>query len=134
MILYETKQLKIESNEDFGGLLITWRGFSRSDEFREGIEKTYEIILERNIHKTLTDISEHQGITPADQEYVIQRSLEFSQTYGELKRAIIIPKDVFAKFAMKNVNQKIIEADNQLRKTFDNIEDAIAWLKETSID
>lgn len=71
-----------------------------------------------------------QGIAPADQEYVIQRSLEFSKEYGDIKRALIVPKDVFAKFAMKNVNQKIIEADNQLRQTFDNMEEAIEWLKE----
>lgn len=59
MILYQTKQLIIEDNEDFEGLVITWKGFSRSDEFRKGIEKTYEVIQERDIRKTLTDISEH---------------------------------------------------------------------------
>ncbi len=59
-----------------------------------------------------------------DQEYAIQASTKFSKEFWEVSRAIITPKDVFARFGIKQVSQSVIKQIGQQRKFFNNLEEA----------
>ncbi|TAE14435.1 MAG: hypothetical protein EAZ95_09920 [Bacteroidetes bacterium] len=108
---------------------ITWKGFTPSHDFRAGIDKVFELMAEHSIKKTLTDLVEHRVIGAEDQEYAAKRSVEFSNQYWQVKRALITPKDVFARFSVKQVNQKVAQEESQDRQLFLNQEDALAWLQ-----
>jgi len=128
MILHQTPYLTIEFQEDI--LFVTWRGFTESNAFREGIQNVFKCMEEHQITKKLTDISEHQSVSMEDQEYATQVSLDFSKkTDLKVKRALITPKNVFARFAVRNVNNNVQKFEEQERKMFDNQEEALHWLK-----
>ncbi|TAF68121.1 MAG: hypothetical protein EAZ55_00805 [Cytophagales bacterium] len=128
-ILYENPNLSITYHAEIPCLVIVWRGFTNSQVFREGLEKIFQHMVETKVRKTLTDIREHKGIGIDDQNFAAQKSVEFDQTHWKVKRALIMPKDVFARFAVKNVNAAVNQQDHQDRQMFGDYDSAIAWLK-----
>jgi hypothetical protein len=128
-ILFEKPYLTIALDADIQGLVITWKGFTPSQDFRAGIDKIFELMAEHHIKKTLTDLVEHRVIGAEDQEYAAKRSVEFTNQFWQVKRALITPKDVFARFGVKQVNQKVAQEEQQDRQLFLTHEDAREWLK-----
>ncbi len=128
MILYQTNYLSIEYDDSVPYLYITWKGYTSSEEFRAGLDRIFQTMLDKKISKTLTDIREHKVIGIEDQEYASKRSIEFDKNNWKVARALIIPKDVFARFAIKNVNNATIQ-EGQERKMFSEVDDAKEWLK-----
>ncbi len=129
-LLHETPYLSISYNADIPTLIVKWVGFTSSQQFRDGIDKVFEFMAEKKITSTITDISEHKVISTEDQEYAATRSVEYTQQFGNVKRALITPQDVFARFSIKQVNAQVSKQDNQDRRFFGSIEDAKEWLLE----
>ncbi len=129
-LLYETQYLTIAYNAEIPTLIVKWTGFTSSQQFRDGIDKIFAYMAEKNITSTITDISEHKVIATEDQEYAAKRSVEYTQQYGVVKRALITPQDAFARFSIKQVNAQVSKQDNQDRRFFGSIEDAKEWLLE----
>ncbi len=129
MTLYETPYLKIDLDDSLPGLLITWTGYTVSEQFRSGIDKIVELMEAHKITKTVTDVTEHRVIGMDDQEYAVQISTKFSQEKWPVARAIITPKDVFARFGVKQVSQAVGQQTEQDRKFFNNLEEAKDWIK-----
>jgi hypothetical protein len=129
--LYHSDHLNIELEDTIPCLLITWKGFTSSEVFRAGVDKILALMEEYQIHKTITDLTNHRVIGIEDQDYAAKKSLEFDRTHWAVKRALIRPKDVFTRFGIKNVNQMVEKENHQDRQFFENIEEAIAWLQMT---
>jgi hypothetical protein len=127
MTLYETPYLKIDLDDTLPGLLITWTGYTSSEHFRSGIDKIVELMEVHKITKTITDVTEHLVIGMEDQEYAVQISTRFSKEKWAVIRAIITPKDVFARFGIKQVSQAVKGQTEQNRRFFNNLEDAKTW-------
>jgi hypothetical protein len=128
MILYETEHLLIELDDEISGLIITWRGFTSSDEFRAGVDKIVALMAEHNIKRTITDLTEHRVISTEDQDYAAHASLNFTREHWEVKRALITPKDVFTRFGIKQVNAQIAKEEQQIRQFFATLEEAKVWI------
>ncbi len=129
-ILYETNYLKIIHNSEHNFLFISWIGFTSSQEFRDGIDHIFTLMIENQVRKTITDITEHKVISTEDQEYAARLSVDFSRKYWDAKRALIPPKDVFARFSIKQVNAQVAKQQAQERRFFENYEDAFEWIIE----
>lgn len=129
MTLYETPYLKIDLDDTLPGLVITWVGFTNSEQFRSGIDKIVELMEAHKITKTITDVTDHRVIGMEDQEYAIQASTKFSKEKWPVIRAIITPKDVFARFGVKQVSQAVKQQAEQDRRFFSNLEEAETWIK-----
>lgn len=128
--LYEASYLKIELDETLECMFVTWTGYTASEQFRAGVDKIIELMAEYKVTKSITDVTEHRVIGLEDQEYAIQASTKFSEDFWEVKRAIITPKDVFARFGIKQVSQTVIQQTGQQRKFFNNLEEAKNWIRE----
>lgn len=127
-LLFENKNVVIEEDTSFQGLLITWRGFTNQADFEICIDAAYKHIIEYGSPRVMHDMVASQGISPQAQEYANNKSKDITRTIGQLKRALIMPKDVFAKFSLNNINQKTVVEDGQIRRVFSNYEDARDWL------
>ena len=127
-LLFEKPYLTIFLDQELEALVVTWKGFTPTHEFRAGIDKVFELMIQHKIKKSLTDLVEHRVISAEDQEYAAKRSVEFTHQYWNVKRALITPKDVFARFGIKQVNQKVAQEEQQDRQLFLTHEDARAWL------
>lgn len=128
MVLLNEKYLNVSLDQNNGILHVKWTGFTSSQEFRQGIDQVFSLMAEHKIQKTLTDVSEHKVISTEDQDYATRRSVEFTRNYWSVKRALITPKDVFARFGLKQVNNKVAKEDQQERQVFDNEDSALEWL------
>lgn len=128
--VYETKYLKIIHNTEFNFLYINWIGFTSSQEFRDGIDHIFTLMIEHEIKKTITDITEHKVISTDDQEYAATLSVDFSRKYWQVKRALIPPKDIFARFSIKQVNAQVAKQEAQERRFFADYDEALEWIKE----
>jgi|GEM_PF-7043248 len=128
-MLYEKSYLTIALDREIEALVVTWKGFTLSVDFRAGIDKVFEFMAEHKVKKSMTDLVEHRVISSEDQEYAAKRSVEFTRQFWEVKRALITPKDVFARFGIKQVNQQVAKEIPQDREFFLTREDAKAWLQ-----
>ncbi|TAE74352.1 MAG: hypothetical protein EAZ85_04780 [Bacteroidetes bacterium] len=128
--LYETNYLKIIHNSEHNFLFISWIGFTSSQEFRDGINHIFDLMNQHQIKKTITDITEHKVISTEDQEYAAKLSIDFSRNFWDVKRALIPPKDVFARFSIKQVNAQVAKQEAQERRFFINYEEAFEWIIE----
>ena len=131
--LYQNNNLLIEQDTAFDGLLITWSGFTNDEEFRHCIDHAMSYLISHKSQRLIHDMSAFQGISLVAQEYASMRSKEITQQIGQIKRALIVPKDVFAKFSMNNVNQQTVKEDGQVRRSFANYTDACTWLNEPEV-
>lgn len=130
-MLFEKPYLTIALDRQAEALVVVWKGFTPSQDFRAGIDKIFELMALHKVKKSITDLVEHRVIGAEDQEYAAKRSVEFSRQYWEVKRALITPKDVFARFGIKQVNQQVAKEDAQERQFFLTLEDAKAWIAST---
>jgi Zn-dependent M32 family carboxypeptidase len=127
-ILYQTPYLQIILHQDKDFLHVIWNGFTSSQEFRAGIDKIFQLMIEHKVKKTITDIAEHKVISSEDQEYAAKMSIEFSRNYWDVKRAIITPKDVSTRFSIKQVNAQVAKEEHQERRFFAEFADALEWI------
>ncbi|MCU0448132.1 MAG: hypothetical protein MUE85_24795 [Microscillaceae bacterium] len=128
MILYETEHLKIELDDEISAMIVTWRGFTSSEEFRAGVDKILALMAEHDVKRTITDLSEHRVISTEDQDYAAHASLHFTRDHWQVKRALITPKDVFTRFGIKQVNAQIAKEEQQNRQFFATMEEARVWI------
>ena len=129
-MLFEKPYLTIVLDEELQAIIVTWKGFTPSQDFRAGIDKIFELMAAHQIKKSITDLVEHRVIGAEDQEYAAKRSVEFTRQYWQVKRALITPKDVFARFGIKQVNQQVAKEEQQERQFFLTMEDAREWIKQ----
>lgn len=129
-MLFEKPYLTIVLDEELQAIIVTWKGFTPSQDFRAGIDKIFELMAAHKIKKSITDLVEHRVIGAEDQEYAAKRSVEFTRQYWQVKRALITPKDVFARFGIKQVNQQVAKEEQQERQFFLTMEDAREWIKQ----
>jgi hemerythrin-like domain-containing protein len=134
MTLLDKPYLKIELDDSIPGLIITWRGFTTSEEFRQGADIIATLMAEHKITKTITDLTDHRVISTEDQEYAAKVSINFSRNYWSVKRALITPKDVFTRFGAKQVNAHVAKEEQQERRFFASLEEALEWIKNDNQD
>ena len=58
MVLFEKPYLTIELDEQLKCLTQRWKGFAKSEQFREGINKSLEIFQRKPISKIISDTKE----------------------------------------------------------------------------
>lgn len=128
-VLHQDKHLNIEYIPSQHALIMIWEGYTNDDIYREAIDRIIDFMEKYDITKTLHDVSKHKGISPEAQEYATKRSLEFSQKNWNVKRALVLSKDIFAKFSTENFVKTVTEkGENQHREFFESLEDAKKWL------
>lgn len=125
-------------DEDDRVLFHVWKRKPTSDEFRGGLTKVYNAYIEhqktqsRPIH-WLGDTREMGVLSMEDQGWLdkVWNEMLFIKA-GVKVHAVLIGKDVFAKYAMekfkKNMNEKYA-AQNLRLDTFEDKEAAYTWFK-----
>lgn len=129
-IIYEDKNLRLEFYPQGGYLHETWWGMTFHDSFIKLLDIIIKSLEKNEARGLLLDAREHKGLSPAMQELAAKRHEEYAKKYGFLKQAIIVPKDVFSKFSVKNYTRQFDEEYLVENMYFDNIEEAKKWLHE----
>jgi len=116
-------------DKDIDAVVMVWKGYSTSEEFREGTELMLNELIQSGASKVLGDVREMVLIGLEDQRWLETRFLPRAIKYGFRQIAMVTPKSYFNKVAIESVSYKVDKEKISIQ-FFDTREDAIRWLTE----
>jgi len=106
-------------------VIMTWKGYATSREFREANERILGVLSERHATKLLGDIKEFVLIGAEDQRWLSTDWIPRAVEAGLRTVAMITPVFYFNRVAVESVGQKL---DPVILQYFDTREAARDWL------
>jgi len=119
---------KIYFDKDIDSVVMVWKGYSTSEEFREGTELMLNELIHNGSSKVLGDVREMVLIGMDDQRWLETRFLPRAIKYGFKQIAIVTPSSYFNKVAIESISYKIDKEKISIQ-FFDTRESAVGWLR-----
>ena len=119
---------EIYFDKDTNVVIMEWRGYANSTQFREGTELMLNTLILHNTSKVLANIREMALIGAEDQEWLGDSFLPRAIRFGFKALAIVKPLSYFNMIAIQNIYYKI-DREKLVIEFFDTEEEAIKWLK-----
>jgi hypothetical protein len=130
MILFEEPHLKIEfKNIPCRHLVTTWSGFTRSQQYKDGINTILKCCRENEVKKIVNDIRQQDGVTDEDERYAFDQMQEYVGRHGFFFQANLLASDVFLKFSAANF-ERSVNQNYSVNQFFSNDIDAMNWLMD----
>ncbi len=127
MILFTKPYLTIEHNTDLACITQHWKGFAKSEEFREGIQKSVEAFRQTRSNKIISNTKDFAVVKKEDTDWVATQVTPLLVQLGLKYMAFIIPASAFTKISVDNFKSK---ADDAVQiRYFDDQAKAKAWLE-----
>ena len=114
-------------DKDIDSVVMVWKGYSTSEQFREGTELMLNELISNGSSKVLADVREMILIGMEDQRWLETRFLPRAIKFGFKQIAILTPNSYFNKVAMESVSYKV-DKEKISMQFFDSGEEAIRWL------
>ena len=108
-------------------VIMTWRGYATSREFREANERILGVLSERGASKLLGDIKEFVLIGADDQHWLSSNWIPRAVEAGLRTVAMITPVFYFNRVAVESVGQKL-DPEALILQHFDTRDSARGWL------
>lgn len=108
-------------------VIMTWKGYATSREFREGNERILGVLAERRATKLLGDIKDFVLIGADDQHWLSSNWIPRAMEAGLRTVAMITPVFYFNRVAVENVGQKL-DPEALVLQYFDAADTAREWL------
>lgn len=124
MKLWESQILRIDFDENTKVLTQTWKGFGSSELFREGIDKTVQLFIEKKAAYILADSSKGAIVKKEDTDYAAQKAVQLVKS-GIKAQAFVLPANAFVKASVTNFANSASAFKIQY---FDNLKMANDWL------
>jgi|GEM_PF-3502496 len=118
----------IEKDENLKAIIVRFKGFVKSAEYREAMDMGAEIVKDPAIRFWIQDNTEAGILSTEDQHWVVNVHTPRVNPLIE-KLAIVASKDVFRKFAEKKYSEKSLDARKFNFQYFDSIQSAELWIK-----
>jgi hypothetical protein len=127
MILFTKPYVTIEHNADLACITQHWKGFAKSEEFRQGIEKSVEAFRQTRANKIISNTKDFAVVKKEDTDWVATQVTPLLVQLGLKYMAFIIPSSAFTKISVDNFKSK---ADDAVQiRYFDDQAKAKAWLE-----
>lgn len=110
--------------------MATWDGFLSSSEFREAIEICLNLMDEHKLVRWLGDNRKLRAIRQADQDWFVEYVFPRLADSTLRRNASIVSEDLFNKMAVEQIVKRANNLGDMVLKDFDNLEEAMAWLKK----
>jgi hypothetical protein len=132
MIYSSENYLDIHKLEEARCILVDWKGFATSEKFRKGLNKGLDALNEFRYKNWLADTRKMKVISASDQDWANTDWFPRAIKAGMQNMAIIVSEDAFNKMAVANIMSKVPSSALTIQY-FDKKEDAIAWLKQSTL-
>ena len=116
--------MSIDKENDY--LLNKWTGFPKTENYKEALEKTIDILQEYNITNIVADMTEFKTPMPEALEWFQVDWLPRAIKVGLKKMAVMMPTNVIAKMTVTRVVDSISGFETDY---FDTLEKCVAWFK-----
>jgi len=117
-------------DKSIDSVVMVWKGYSTSEQFREGTELMLNELISNGSSRVLADVREMILIGMDDQKWLETRFLPRAIRFGFNRIAIITPNSYFNRVAVESVSYKVDKEKISIQ-FFDSREEAVAWLTNT---
>ena len=122
----ELTNVLVEEQPEISAAVITFKGSIKSAEYRKAMEANYELCKANIVKNWLQNNIDAGILSLEDQQWVSNELIPRAAQHVE-KIAVVISKDVFRKFAAKNILEK--QKGKLNFQYFPSLEEAKRWLK-----
>lgn len=126
-ILFESKHLVIHHHIDAHYLMVTWRGFIPSEQFRSLACEIIKAVEKTKTTKVLSDNREWKIISPNDYSWAANHWFPKAEESGITHMATVLSNDYFNRHAERAV-EGMTDVSSLLVKHFEHLQEAINWL------
>lgn len=128
MLFFETKYCDIIWDQEVGAVILKWKGYASSDQFKEAMDKGLELLKSKKANKWLGDCTNFVTLKKPDEEWSNTSWSPRAIQSGLNKIAIVLPINTIQKNIVDRVlngnGEEVIQAGK-----FTNYEEALGWLK-----
>lgn len=110
-------------------LSTIWKGFSTYDEISAIGHRILDAVVFEKATKVLYDAREIEILDNDSERYISGIFTKEMVGAGVKYAAAVLPEDVFAKYSIDNIQQKIIDNKNACVNYFNSMTNAIKWLE-----
>lgn len=128
MIYFDKSFLTIHWDEAAKTVIMEWKAFAQSEEFRQGLEKGLELLTKKMTGRWLADMRRMGVISIADQKWSNEDWFPRAVKGGIRFMALVMPTSVVTGMGVKNIMNQVGNIPIETRY-FDNTDEALAWLK-----
>lgn len=122
-----TKVYNIYYEPAIDSVIMEWKGYATSQEFKEGTELMLKMLIKHNTFKVLAAVKDMTIIAREDQEWLDTDFLPRATERGFRVLAVVRPLSYFNKVAIESISYRVDK--NKLAINFFNDEsDAKEWL------
>lgn len=127
MIYYDKNFLEISFDEKIPCVIMEWKEYATSEEFREGLDKGLELLKKQNTGNWLADLRKMDVIDPDDEKWSNEDWFPRALQEGVKKMALIPSEDVFNAMSVENIMNEV-SGTGLVIHYFDKVEEAKNWL------
>ena len=117
-------------DEEFQLCVGEWKGFVRSKELRKTALDSLDFVNKHNVTRWLSDRRNMKAIRQKDQQWTIEEFIPRLIASPLRRMATIVSADIFNKMALENIIERSGGLGDIALREFDNVEDAMEWLKK----
>jgi hypothetical protein len=127
MILFQKPYVTLELDEEKQCLIQNWNGFATSEQFREAINQSVKLFVEkRYLKKIISNTKDFAVVKKEDTDWVATHANPVLIENGLKYMAFVIPTNVFTQVSVNNFKSK---ADEVLQiQYFDDLAKAKQWI------
>jgi len=108
-------------------VIMEWKGYATSRQFRDGTELMLEILVQNKTFKVLADIKDMAIIGQEDQKWLDTDFLPRATNQGFRVLAVVRPESYFNKVAIESISYRV-DKNKLAINFFDDTMDAREWL------
>lgn len=124
------KHLVLEYDEASRCIIQTWKGFSGSVKFREGVEKTNQLFKKNNpTKKFIVDATEAAVVAQEDTIWAAKTAIPIAIQNGLKYYALVVPKNVFSQLSLQNFRNMLNQPSLEVQ-LFDDLLKAKNWIQD----
>jgi len=117
----------IRFDPQVGCVVMVWKGYATSEEFRAGNERVLAAILETGATRLLGEVTDFKLIGATDQQWLNDNWIPRAVQAGLRRVALIQPVYYFNRVAIETVAQRVDPATLEIGY-FTDLDAARAWL------
>lgn len=129
-LYYETDAMRVSYDKEQQLAVGTWKGFVTSKELRKTALDSLEFVNKHNITRWLADRRNMKAIRQKDQQWTVEKFIPQLLASPLRRMATIVSDDIFNKMAIDNIFERSNGLSTITLREFDNVEDALEWLKQ----
>jgi hypothetical protein len=130
--LYKQSNVGVSYDTENSAIYIYWKGFIMLDDFKKAMLKALEFYTDKNAKYWIIDQIERQAVHLTVNEWVLEEFYPklLAVAQKDAKMAVIVPKDVFGRFSMKNQTESLTKKFTEMipYQYFQSFSEAIKWL------